>query len=60
MGKNTHNYEEIHNETCEYEQKPVKIDDLNKANEKEVRREKKRVLKKENTKEGKLLKIINF
>ena len=60
MGKNTHNYEEIHNENCEYEQKPVKIDDLNKANEKEVRREKKSALKKENTKEGKLLKIINF
>ena len=43
-----------------YQQKPVKIDDLNKADEKEVRREKKSALRKENTKEGKLLKIINF
>ena len=43
-----------------YEQKPVKLDDLNKADEKEIRREKKRALRKENAKEGKLLKIINF
>ena len=43
-----------------YQQKPVKIDDLNKVDEKEVRREKKSALRKENTKEGKLLKIINF
>ena len=43
-----------------YEQKPVKLDDLNKADEKEIRREKKSALRKENTKEGKLLKIINF
>ena len=42
-----------------YEQKPVKLDDLNKADEKEIRREKKSALRKENTK-GKLLKIINF
>ena len=43
-----------------YQQKPVKIDDLNKVDEKEFRREKKSALRKENTKEGKLLKIINF
>ena len=43
-----------------YEQKPVKLDDLNKADEKEIRREKKSALRKENAKEGKLLKIINF
>ena len=59
LGKSTHNYQEIPNEMV-YEQKPVKLDDLNKADEKEIRREKKSALRKENTKEGKLLKIINF
>ena len=43
-----------------YEQKPVKLDDLNKADEKEIRREKKSALRKGNAEEGKLLKIINF
>ena len=43
-----------------YEQKPVRIDDFSKADEKEVRKEKKSALKKENKKEGDLLKIKNF
>ena len=37
LEKNPRNYEEIRNETYVYEQKPVKIDDLNEAKEKEVK-----------------------
>ena len=37
MGKNSHNYEEIRNETCVYEQKPIKIDEFNETEEKEVK-----------------------
>ena len=37
MGKNPQNYESVHNETCVYEQKPIKIDDFNEAYEKEVK-----------------------
>ena len=37
MGKNSHNYEEIRNETCVYEQKPIKIDEFNETREKEVK-----------------------
>lgn len=37
MGKNSHNYEEIRNETCVYEQKPIKIDEFNETGEKEVK-----------------------
>ena len=36
-GKTLHNYERICNKTCLYEQKPVKIDDFNKAEEKKVK-----------------------
>ena len=43
-----------------YEPKPLRIDDFNKAEEKEVRKEKKSALKKENKKEGKLLKTKTF
>ena len=43
-----------------YEPKPLRIDDFNKAEEKEVRKEKKSALKKENKKEGKLLKKKTF
>ena len=37
LGKNTQNYEDIRNETYVYEQKPLKIDDFNEAEEKEVK-----------------------
>ena len=37
MGKNYHNYEEIRNETCVYEQNPIKIDEFNETGEKEVK-----------------------
>lgn len=37
MGKNSHNYEEIRNETCVYEQNPIKIDEFNETGEKEVK-----------------------
>ena len=36
MGKNRQNYESVHNETCVYEQKPVKIDDFNNGRKCEV------------------------
>ena len=63
LGKKTQNYEDIHNKTCVYEQKPVKIDGFNEAKEKrservrwkmkikrrEVTEKNKRVLKKEET-----------
>ena len=55
LGKNPHNYEEIRNETCAYEQKPVKIDDFNEVEEKKLKRE----LKKENKKEERSLKITS-
>ena len=37
MGKNPQSYESVHNETCVYEQKSIKINDFNKAEEKEVK-----------------------
>ena len=37
MEKNSHNYEEIRNETCVYEQKAIKIDEFNETEEKEVK-----------------------
>ena len=37
LGKNSHNYEEIRDETCAYEQKPINIDDFNENEEKEVK-----------------------
>ena len=37
LGKSPHNYEEIRDETCVYEQKPIKIDDFNEDEEKEVK-----------------------
>ena len=37
VGKNSHNYEEIRNETCVYEQKAIKIDEFNETEEKEVK-----------------------
>ena len=37
FGKNPQNYESVHNETCVYEQKSIKINDFNEAEEKEVK-----------------------
>lgn len=53
-GKILHNYEGICNKTCLYEQKPVKIDGFNKAEEKEVKeRVKKRKKEKKEVAENK-------
>ena len=38
MGKNPENYENIHNETNIYEQKPMNVDDFNEVEEKEVKK----------------------
>ena len=58
LGKNPHNYEEIRNETCAYEQKPVKIDDFNEVEEKEVKEriEKRKQKRREIAENNKLLK----
>ena len=37
LGKNLQNYENVRNETDAYEKKPIKIDDFNEAEEKEVK-----------------------
>ena len=37
FGKNPHNYDNIHEETHIYQQKPIKIDGFNEAEEKEVK-----------------------
>ena len=37
LRKNPQNYENNHTEMCVFEQKPVKIDDFNEAEEKEVK-----------------------
>ena len=37
LGKHPHNYAEIRDETCVYEQKPIKIDVFNEDEEKEVK-----------------------
>ena len=37
LGKNHENYEAIRNETLFYEQKPIKVDDFNEIEEKEVK-----------------------
>ena len=37
LGKNSQNYKNIWNETFVYEQKPIKIDDFNEAEEKDVK-----------------------
>lgn len=49
--KNPYKYEEIRNETCLYEHKPLEIDEFNDSEEKEV---------KEHLKKGRLPKITNF
>ena len=37
LGKNPQKYEGVCNETSVYEQKPIKIDDFNEAEEKEIK-----------------------
>ena len=37
LGKNSQKYEGVCNETSVYEQKPIKIDDFNEAEEKEIK-----------------------
>ena len=37
LGKNPENYETIRNKTSVFEQKPIKIDDFNEIEEKEVK-----------------------
>ena len=49
LRKNPQNYENYHTKTCVFEQKPVKIDDFNEAEEKEV---KEHLEKKKNEKGG--------
>ena len=58
LGKSPHNYEEIRDETCVYEQKPIKIDDFIEDEEKEVkeRAEKSKQKRIEVTENNKLLK----
>ena len=52
------NYEDILNETCVYEQKPIKIDEFNKAKEKEVKEriEKRKIKRRKVAEQNKLLK----
>ena len=37
LGKNLNNYKKIRNETSAYEQKPIKVDDFNEIEEKQVK-----------------------
>ena len=37
LGKDPQKYENVRNETDVYEQKPIRIDDFNKAEEKEIK-----------------------
>ena len=56
LGKNLPNYEDIRDETCVYEQKPIKIDDFNKIEEKEVKEcvEKRKIKRREVAEKNKL------
>ena len=58
LGKNLNNYKKIRNETSAYEQKPIKVDDFNEIEEKQVREwvERRKQKKREETKNNKLLK----
>ena len=56
QGKIPQNYKSIRNETCIYEQKPIKHDVFNEVEEKEVKEH----VQKEEKKEGKLPKTISF
>ena len=56
FGKNLQNYKDIRDETCVYEQKPLKIDDFNEAEEKEVKKhvEKRKIKRREVAEKNKL------
>ena len=58
LGKNLNNYKKIRNETSAYEQKPIKVDDFNEIEEKQVKEwvERRKQKKREETKNNKLLK----
>ena len=58
LGKNPHNYEEIRDETCVFEHKPIKFDDFNEHEEKEAKErvEKRKQKRRETTENNKLLK----
>ena len=58
MGKNHENYKNEHTERNIFEQKPIKIDDFNEAEEKEVKEqiEKRKMKRREVAEKNKLLK----
>ena len=58
LGKNPNNYEGVRDETHAYEQKPVRIDEFNEAEEKEVKEqiEKRKIKRREVAEKNKLLK----
>ena len=58
MWKNPQNYESVHNETSVNEKKPIKIDDFNKTEEKEVKErvEKRKIKRREVAEKNKLKK----
>ena len=47
LGKSHQNFEEIRNDVWVYEQKPIKIDDFNKAEKKEIKERVEKKIKKE-------------
>ena len=58
LRKNPKNYEDIRNERCVCEQKPVKIDDFNEGEEKEVKKrvEKRKIKRRQVAEKNKLVK----
>ena len=58
LGKHPQNYENVHNETDVYEQKPIKIDDFNEVKEKEIKERvgKRKIKKREVAEKNKLKK----
>ena len=58
LRKNSNNYEEIRNETYVYEQKPIKVDDFNEIEGKEVKEqvEKRKQKRRQVAENNKLLK----
>ena len=61
LGKNPENYESMRNETYNYEQKRINVDDFNEVEEKEVneRVEKRKEKRREVAEKNKLLKKKN-
>ena len=56
LGENLQNYESVHNEASVYEQKPIKTDDFNEAEDKVVKEriEKRKIKRREVAKKNKL------